>query len=82
MELSRSQQILLEAIHTHDGEWNDYKLGRSCLSRLDSPTDFTLRPLLDAGLIEERSVENEPLPRLFMTDAGKRALEASPNSVE
>lgn len=74
MQLSRSQLILLEAIHAHDGEWNDYKLGRACLSRLDSPADFTLRPLLEAGLIEERNVGNEPLPRLYITKTGKAAL--------
>jgi hypothetical protein len=33
MELSRSQQILLETIHTHNCEWNDYKTGRPCLSQ-------------------------------------------------
>lgn len=82
MELSRSQQILLEAIHTHDNQWNDYKLGRACLFRLEIPADVTLRPLLDAELIEERSVEDEPSPRLFITDAGKGALEATSNSVE
>ena len=79
MGLSRSQLILLEAIYAHDGEWNYYKLGRACLSRLDSPADFTLRPLLDSGLIEEQNAEDEPLPRLYMTDAGKRAVEASKN---
>jgi len=74
MQLSRSHLILLRAIHAHDGEWNDYKLGRACLGKLDSPADFTLRPLLDAGLIEERKVADEPLPRLFTTEAGRTVL--------
>lgn len=82
MQLTNSQRTLLKTIDKYDGEWNWYKVGRLCLAKLDSPADFTLRPLLDAGLIEERSVEDEPLPRLFMTDAGKHALEASPNSAE
>ena len=74
MELSRSQLVLLKAIHAHDGEWNFYKLGRACLSKLDSPADFTLRPLLDFGLIEERNVDGEQLARLYVTEAGKVAL--------
>ncbi len=74
MSLSKSQRVLLETIFSHDGQWNWYKLGRACLSLLDSPADLTLKPLLDAGLVEERPVENEPLPRLHITDAGKEAL--------
>ncbi len=75
MKISRSQLILLKAIHLHNGDWNDYKLGRVCLSQLDSPADFMLRPLLDAGFIEERPFNDEPLPRLHITEAGKSALQ-------
>lgn len=74
MALEKSQQILLETIFCHDGEWNWYKLGRACLHLLDSPADLTLKPLLSEGLVEERPVEHEPLPRLHITEAGKAAL--------
>jgi hypothetical protein len=74
MILEKSQKIILETIYCHDGEWNWYKLGRACINLLDSPADLTLKPLLSAGLVEERSVENEPLPRLHVTAAGKAAL--------
>jgi hypothetical protein len=74
MILTRSQRILLEAIDKHDGEWNWYKLGRLCLSQLDSPADFVLGPFLDAGYVEEKLVEGEPLPRLRTTQAGKEAI--------
>ena len=77
MVLTRSQRILLETIDKHDGEWNWYKLGRVCLSQLDSPADFTLKPFLDAGYVEERRCEGEPLPRLHLTRAGKESLLAS-----
>jgi hypothetical protein len=67
MKLSRSQRLMLETIHKYDGQWNWYKLGRLCLSKLDSPADFTLQPLLDAGYVQEEGFEGEPLPRLHIT---------------
>jgi len=76
MKITNSQRILLETIHTHDGQWNWYKLGRACLGLLDSPADFVLEPLFEAGYVEEHSIENEPLPRLQLTDLGKQALQA------
>lgn len=75
MSLSKSHRLLLEMIYAHDGEWNWYKLGRACLGRLDSPADFTLTPLLHSGLVEEVRFENEPLPRLRITAAGKAVLD-------
>jgi hypothetical protein len=77
MTLSRSQRIILEAIEKYSGEWNWYKLGRLCLPRLDSPADLTLRPFLDAGYVEERAHEGEPLPRLYITEAGREAIRLS-----
>jgi len=74
MALEKSQKIILETIYHHDGEWNWYKLGRACINLLDSPADLTLKPLLNAGFVEERPVANEPLPRLHVTAAGKSAL--------
>jgi hypothetical protein len=80
MTLSRSQRVLLEAISKHNGEWNWYKLGRFCLPRLDSPADFTLKPLFDAGYIEGRPIEGEPLPRLYITELGEGAIRPFPAS--
>lgn len=74
--LTASQRLLLEAIAKYDGQWNWYKLGRLCLFKLDSPDDFVLSPLVDAGYVEERPFEGEPLPRLHLTDRGKAALQA------
>jgi hypothetical protein len=74
LDLTRSQRILLEKIQQFDGEWTWYQLGRACLHRLDSPADFDLRPLRQAGLIEERRGEAENLSLLFITDLGRRAL--------
>jgi hypothetical protein len=77
MTLTRSQRVLLETIEKYSGEWNWYKLGRLCLSKLDSPADLTLKPLLDAGYVEEKPYEGEPLPRLYITQAGKEAIRLS-----
>jgi hypothetical protein len=73
--LTPSQRLLLETIRQHSGEWNWYKLGRACLHQLESPADFTLEPLVQAGLVETRDSENEPLPRLVITPRGEEALE-------
>jgi hypothetical protein len=77
MTLTRSQRILLETIDKYDGEWNWYKLGRQCLSQLDTPADLTLKPFLDAGYVEELPHQGEPLPRLHITQAGREALRRS-----
>ena len=45
MSLTSSQRLLLGTIAKYDGQWNWYKLGRLCLSKLDSPADFVLSPL-------------------------------------
>jgi hypothetical protein len=77
MTLTPSQRVLLETIGKYSGEWNWYKLGRLCLSKLDSPADFTLKPLLEAGYVEEKPYEGEPLGRLHITEAGKDAIRLS-----
>ena len=74
MELSKSQRIILETILAHDGLLNWHKLGRSCLGKLDSPADFELDPLYKAGYLRKKSINNEPLERLYITDTGKKAL--------
>lgn len=77
MILTRSQKVLLRAIQAHSGQWNWYKLGRACLGDLDSPADFTLTPLIEAGFVEEKPFENESLPRLHITTTGEAALQNS-----
>ncbi|QVL31400.1 hypothetical protein KIH39_21520 [Telmatocola sphagniphila] len=74
LRLSKSQRIILEKINSHNGEINWYKLGRACIALLANPADFSLQPLLDAEYIREQAVENEPLPRLHITDSGRVAL--------
>jgi len=73
--LTPSQRLLLETIRRHNGEWNWYKLGRACMHRLESPGDFTLEPLVRAGLVETRDSENESLPRILITKQGEAALD-------
>lgn len=77
MLLTRSQRILLNVIYAHDGLWNWYKLGNYCLGRIESPAEFELKELRSLGLIESKPFENEPLPRLFVTDLGRMEIRAS-----
>ena len=72
--LSKADRLILEIIGSHDGKWNWYKVSRAYLELMDGPSELTLKALLDAGLIEERPLENEPLPRLFVTESGKQVL--------
>ncbi len=74
VSLEQSQRLILETINAHDGEWNWYKVSRRCIGLLSSPSELKLSPLLDSGLIEEQVIADEPLPRLFVTKAGKAAL--------
>jgi hypothetical protein len=74
MVLTPSQRLLLETIRQHSGDWNWYKLGRACLHQLESPADFSLEPLIRAGLVETCDLENEPLPRILITRRGEEAL--------
>ena len=81
MRLSRSQRVMLDFIGRRSGAVNWYQLGRACLGRLDSPADFELGSLIDAGLIEERPFDDEPLGRLWITAEGSRSLAESPSEV-
>lgn len=74
MNLTRSQKIMLETISNHDGEINWYQLSAACFSELESPADFELKTIREAGYIESRSVEGEPLNRLHITALGREAL--------
>ncbi len=74
MELDKNQLVILETVHSRNGECNWYKVSRRVLSLLDSPAELKLSPLLDAGLIEESSLDGEPLPRLHVTAKGKQVL--------
>jgi len=76
MNLTPSQKVLLKTIAEHDGQWNWYQLGRVCLSKLDSPADFELKTLREAGYLEERHLEGENLDRLHITEIGRRGLAA------
>ena len=76
MHLTKSQSFLLEVICRNSGELNWYKLGLSSWKYLYSPADFSLKELREAGYITSELIEGEPLPRLYITDAGRQALEA------
>ena len=80
MDLSESERLMLAKICAHDGAWNWYQLGRACLGLLNSPAEFTLKRLVDTGLIEEMPFEDEPLPRLHITNRGRRELEKAGRS--
>lgn len=73
---TESELIILGVIHDHDGEWNWYKVGRRCINLVD-PSQLSLKTLTEGKLVEERQVEGDPLPRLFVTELGKSLLETA-----
>ncbi len=77
--MTNTEKFILETIDARDGQWNWHKLGRYCMSQLENPSELTLEPLLSAGFIEERPFDDEPLPRLHITEAGKSALQKESN---
>ena len=73
---TESELVILGVILEHDGEWNWYKVGRRCMN-LVNPDQLSLKSLIDGNLVEERLVDDEPLPRLFVTELGKSILETA-----
>jgi hypothetical protein len=69
---------LLAIIGQAEDGVNWYKLGRAHLHEFESPPDLNdaIMILKDSGLIEEKTVANESLPRLFITAAGKVRLKS------
>jgi hypothetical protein len=72
--LSPSQIEILELIGKHDGEWNWYKVSRAKFDLFVESPELRSWNYVADGLVREQVVEGEPLPRLFLTDAGKNAL--------
>lgn len=67
----------MELIQRMGEKANWYKAGRVALGKLSSPGRFTeeLRALVDRGLVRESPpVDGETLPRLQLTNEGRRAL--------
>lgn len=72
--LSLSQIEVLELIGKHDGEWNWYKVSRAKFDLFVESPELNSWNYVADGLVREQVVAGEPLPRLFLTDAGKAAL--------
>jgi hypothetical protein len=74
--MTKNERIILQAIAEIDGQLNWYKLGRKYLPDLDMSENFgaALSRLVDSGLVLEKLIEGEPLPRLKLTDAGRAVL--------
>jgi hypothetical protein len=68
---------ILRIVAKHDGEWNWYQVGRSAFDILTEHSSMKLSDLVSEGLVEEKPVEGEPLPRVQLTDAGKAILTAA-----
>ena len=76
--LTRDHETLLTALATFPGGATWYKLGRIVVGRLDNPGAWNeaLRVLIERGLVEEKSVEGEPLSRLELTKRGEAQVQS------
>lgn len=68
-----SSITLLSALARFPGGATWYKLGRMVVGQLDAPGSWNeaLRVLVERGLVVDRCIEGEPLPRLELTKQGE-----------
>lgn len=76
MMLTDSQRKLLSVIAEKNGKLNWYKIGRIHMNKFSDPADFdsSMKFLAAENFVEERSIGQEPLPSLFITDKGESEL--------
>lgn len=70
--LSSSQKLLLSIVFKKDGKLNWYKISRAYLKDFGSPAELSesFSFLEKEGFIESRTIDNEPLPKIFVTEKG------------
>jgi hypothetical protein len=70
---------VLRIIAKHDGDWNWYQIGRAAFDILSEHSEIKLSDLISADLVGERSVEGEQLPKVSLTEQGRKLLESFGN---
>lgn len=70
---------VLRIIEKHDGDWNWYQIGRAAFDILTEHSEIKLSDLIAADLVDERSVEGEQLPKVSLTEKGRKLLESFGN---
>jgi len=70
---------VLRIIAKHDGDWNWYQIGRAAYDILSEHSEIKLSDLISADLVGERSVEGEQLPKVSLTEQGRKLLESFGN---
>jgi hypothetical protein len=78
-QLTEPKLEVLRIVEKHDGDWNWYQVGRAAFDIMSEHPEIMLSDFVSAGFVVERTVEGEPLPKLSLTEKGRRALEFSAN---
>jgi hypothetical protein len=75
-QLTEPKLEVLRIIEKHNGHWNWYQVGRAAFDIMSEHPEIALSGFVSAGLVEERTVDGEPLPKLSLTEKGKNALKS------
>lgn len=77
IEKNSIEMLILSLIAQRNGDCNWHTLGRRVLNDLENPAEFDRAFKLlrdDLKFVEERQVEGDFLPKLFLTEKGALAL--------
>lgn len=75
-QLTHPELEVLRIVGKHDGNWNWYQVGRAAFDILSEHPEIKLTDFVSADLVDERTVEGEPLPKLSLTEKGRKLLES------
>jgi hypothetical protein len=78
-QLTETKLEVLRIIEKHDGDWNWYQVGRAAFDIMSEHPEIKLSDFVSAGFVDEQIVEGEPLPKLSLTDKGRKALDSVVN---
>jgi hypothetical protein len=78
-KLTEPKLEVLRIIEKHDGDWNWYQVGRAAFDIMSEHPEIKLSDFVSAGLVNERIVEGEPLPKLLLTEKARMTLASTCN---
>lgn len=78
-QLTYPKLEVLRIIEKHDDNWNWYQVGRAAFDILSEHPEIKLSDFVTAGLVDERTVEGEPLPKLSLSEKGRELLNSIAN---
>ena len=75
--LTPNLRSVLKAIGMDSGAWNWKTLREHCQREGGIPAEFDMKPLFKLGYVVERFSKDNNQHRLFITELGEKALEAT-----